>query len=174
MKIRQGFVSNSSSSSFLVECIPWLYPEKRVITKEQEKKLIKYGFKKTSLSNAAAIENDPDWFEKEVKREDSYNYGFNVSCNQHDVINFLTKHRIPFKADEHYSHYSLIYNGGDTYFRIPNFGNMVAMYGNENPKEHILECISDDKLIDEILIQDIVDSFNKKSKKTKKTQKKGK
>lgn len=67
MKIRTGFVSNSSSSSFIVEVGSMNYMEKlhnsrtrlryvRKITKAQEKKLLAFGFKYTHLRDPMAVE----------------------------------------------------------------------------------------------------------------------
>jgi hypothetical protein len=175
MKIRNGFVSNSSSSSFVVTCLPWVLfrkgkSNKKILTEKQESVLIKYGFKKTTISNPSAIENNPDSLEKEfceANEKEGYNYGFNIFCNQQDVIDFLTKNRIPFKAVTHYDDDVVIYNGGDTYFTIPNLGNRISMHGHEDPKKEFLETIMGHSLIEETFIKDIHDSWDRKVKARK-------
>jgi integrase len=47
MKIRKGFVSNSSSSSFIIERVNFGDSKKLLISKDVEKKIKKFGFEKT-------------------------------------------------------------------------------------------------------------------------------
>lgn len=148
MKIRLGFVPNSSSSSFIVNAFPdpfYKKGKKRFITKKQEEALIKAGFIKTSLSYPEQIDGY-DFF-KENKEEEKipylnygYNYGCHVACNQADIIEVLIKYRIPFTASEHYNHYKLIYDGGDTIYQIPNYGNMYYQE-SKNIKDSIANLI---------------------------------
>ena len=104
MKLRSGFVSNSSSSSFVVESKDPRYGGS-LLTKSQEKLLTKYGF-----------------------NDESFTKTYDVTCNQDDVIEFLVKHRIPFKAECHYEHESVIYKGGSYVYKFPNYGKEITMY----------------------------------------------
>ena len=40
-------------------------------------------------------------------------YGLSVTCNEGDIIGFLTKHNIPFNAFCHYGHYSAFFKRDD-------------------------------------------------------------
>jgi len=128
MKIRNGFVSNSSSSSFLVKCHEW-YPKSTVLlTKKEEELLQKFGFKKVSCSFAdqVACELYHD-FKPKIRKEHD-NYGYDVSCNQDEVIFFLLKHNIPFEASIHYNHSNIVYVRDSKHFlELQNYGEQAAM-----------------------------------------------
>ena len=127
MKIRMGFVSNSSSSSFIVSVFKDYFEKSdKIISENVEKRLIKFGFKKTSVINPEQYEQyKEDKAMVYIAAEDlTYNYGYSVICNQDEVISFLIKNRIPFTASEHYNHYKLFYKGGDTIYKIANFGEI--------------------------------------------------
>lgn len=162
MKIRHGFVSNSSSSSFIVEVFDNTFYSKRmkrIITKEQEIKLKKFGFKVTrefcpDVFEAAIEEETKLKSENSVKRECGYyNYGYWIQCNQDDVIEFLLKNTIPFTASIHYRHYVMIYNGGDYFYTIPNFGNMIETHRKEDIEKKYTEIITYQKLLDKQLVK---------------------
>jgi len=124
MRIRIGFISNSSSSSFIVKHNDFNFKKKkciRLLDKKTIKKLEKFGFFKTSLFNTIFMEfasND------EIKKmdEDFWNYGFRVICNQHKPLYFLLKNKIPFEAVIHYGYSHIFYDGGDYFFEIQNYG----------------------------------------------------
>ena len=106
MKIRHGFVSNSSTGSFIVKA--W--------SQDQEKDLLDYGF---------------------IQSDDSYLH-FKVTCNEDEVIDWLTQHGIPFKASCHYGHYTALFDGKEL-VTIENPGIVAYTYGldillNEAPK----------------------------------------
>lgn len=130
MKLRIGFVSNSSTASFIVKYKDWIGSSggdkgvKILLTKTQIKKLEKYGFKKT-----IACYPDQYNFKEVVKdNEEFYNYGYDIVCNQNEPISFLLKNKIPFICSEHYDQFVIIYDGGDTFKRYTNFGQLALMH----------------------------------------------
>lgn len=125
MKIHNGFVSNSSNSSFLIRMSDWNLKTK-LLTKKEESLLRKYGFKKTSLWFSDQIRDDTTLCEKVSQ---SYNYGHYVVCNQDEVILFLLTHNIPFEATCHYGHETVIYEKNSSYFlTIQNYGVQAIMH----------------------------------------------
>jgi len=141
MKIRTGFVSNSSSSSFLV-CVNDLWKKlkgenPRQITEEQERILLDFGFEYTCCPGAKHIEWNKHWNDNSYKDyftgEIEYctdQLGYSVTCNEHEVLEFLVKNQIPFEALCHYGHYSILWDGKEKIQRIKNPGLQKAMYRN--------------------------------------------
>lgn len=155
MKIRNGFVSNGSSSSFIVEVDKFNYETKkreRVISESQENFLVGNSWKYThirspsSLLTIANYENGiPDCDPKDGDANFfGANLGYWVACNEDEVIDMLTKERIPFIASCHYGHYTVIFDGKVMY-ELQNYGHHAEMYGidiferwgNDIPKEAI-------------------------------------
>jgi len=120
MKIRQGFISNSSSSSFVVK---YRYTEKnkptKLLTDEQVKKLKKFGFKYTTNDNPYFVGVNRDYDSrriKDFKRHDRVNLHYDIICNQDDVIYFLLTNKIPFVALCHYEQELVVWDGQSNYF----------------------------------------------------------
>lgn len=131
MKIRNGFVSNSSSSSFIVQIEKsWIDSDDKInpMLADEEKiaSLEKYGFIKTFSAHAC------DWkMAKEDEASDIQHYmGYRVSSNEEFVMAFLMKNNIPFKASCHYDHYFILFEKDeDCYICAHNFGNEIDTYG---------------------------------------------
>jgi hypothetical protein len=134
MKTRNGFVSNSSSSSFVVNRYDDLFASKNhkmILTPKQIRQLKKNGFK---LEMA--------YFPNQVSRLDNEritgegmkyaNYTKSVICNQDDELIFLIENRISFMADVHYENESWIYDGkSDTLIIAQNLGKQAQMGGSD-------------------------------------------
>ena len=142
MKIRNGFVSNSSSSSFVVRRSEWKQKgiksvEVSILTKEQDKALEKFGFRKTTghsphqvpeFYDKAAWKKESDYLEKEKKH--AWNWGYEMICNQDEVMVFLIKNKIPFVASTNYGHESYLYvPKTDSLYCGINFGAIIETYG---------------------------------------------
>lgn len=136
MKQRYCFVSNSSSSSFVVNIYnDWFKKEEndKAITLEQQKLLEEYGFKCTNAT-LLCIQSFEGWPPSQcfdsLENPNGVSYGFYVACNQDYVIEFLVKNRIPFHALVHYGHESMLYDGkSDEVDVFQNFGIRAGMYG---------------------------------------------
>jgi len=129
MKIRQGFVSNSSSSSFIVQYNNMLEPDEIPISDDKVMLLEKFGFWKTAGYYPDQVDRGTDR-EFTFTEDCSYNYGYDISCNEWDVLEFLIKNEIPFKASCHYEHYYVEYDGQDSIIIARNYGKEIMMYGN--------------------------------------------
>lgn len=125
--MRNGFVSNSSSSSFVVIRKDFM-DGKIFLSKQDEAKLKKFGFKKASCYYADQVDFDLFAQEKGEKVSKNYQLGYSVSCNQDDVIYFLVKNQISFEALCEYDHYHVIYkSGAKDFLRIQNYGHQASM-----------------------------------------------
>ena len=158
MKIRYGFVSNSSSSSFLVIRKDILDKNNLNLTPEEEKKIVDYGFKKVGCFRANQVDCDlfhetkksirdaRKKFEKKFTKktkdgikklteltstyEEIFNYGYSITCNQDFVIYFLLKNNIPFEASCHNGDYTIIFRKNQKYFlTLQNYGLQCGTIG---------------------------------------------
>jgi len=137
MKIRNGFVSNSSSSSFIVEhklFLDDLHNRKPRLTPQQIALLEDYGFFKINHNYPSRLEadccGDPQHYVNlEQDFEYELNYGYYTFCNQDEVITWLLKNKIPFKAANHYGHTNVFWDGGKEMIVARNFGLELEMYG---------------------------------------------
>jgi hypothetical protein len=141
MKIRNGFVSNSSSSSFIVHRGKNPFEKTtKLTTAAQDRKLKKYGFRKTFAHSA---DNVPPFYDKKAWKEEAkrvehkdnvrflYNYGYEVTCNQDEVSMFLVENKIPFVASCHYGQCTWIYTPElDRIIVATNVGRIMEMYGD--------------------------------------------
>ena len=137
MKIRTGYVSNSSSSSFCVVLKDDMTSMAK-ITKEQEELLYSYGFRyineswRSALTQGSPLHDTTDGFDE---KEPTCMY-FDVICNEQDVEDFLFENKIPFVESEEYDtrtvHYDGIHDWYDTY---ENAGVRFSIYGLHNQFE---------------------------------------
>ncbi|KKM62762.1 hypothetical protein LCGC14_1518450, partial [marine sediment metagenome] len=141
-KIRDGFVSNSSSSSFIILIKKWSVmdnPDDKdfIATEEDIKKAKEYGFTETETINPFRYEELRSVNEaKPIERPEQLGLAYAVTCNEDDVIYFLVKNNIPFKASTHYqNHYYCYGRGWDYILRAENFGQTMCMYGEEYEKK---------------------------------------
>ena len=134
MKVRNGYVSNSSSASFVV-----VLREKdnnlqikKFLSKEEEKLLYDFGFRYMKGKWQWCIDSCDD-----INIEDNYDLNDEVcmymDClsNEDEIYNFLFKNKIPFKANCSNGCQLWIYDGKSDYYEVfMNYGNLFEMYGN--------------------------------------------
>lgn len=128
MKRRTGYVSNSSSSSFVVvlddDCIP-------KVTKEQEDMLLGYGFRYSGgYWKSVLMDGAKEYDRKEdVVERGGLSMVYDVPCNQQDVEDFLFQNHIPFVAEEEYGTRIVQYDGIHDWYDIAvNAGAIMLMY----------------------------------------------
>jgi len=151
MKLRAGFVSNSSTASFVVKTKPteWDRTMKRLSSEEldamtlsQEKidLLKKCGFVPTTEENPFRREMNLSLGDYAVKpdTEDDALLGFWLTCNHLEVMEFLVANDIPFKATAHYGHYLYSYEPKDEHvYVLQNFG--IEFMNKPKELEEIME-----------------------------------
>lgn len=153
MKIREGFVSNSSTASFIVKYYEFFSKDKKpLLTKAVVNKLVKFGFWKSWASYPEQV-NYTEHKEKPIEDDNFISYVFENICNELDTIEWLVKHNIPFEADCHYGQYTLTFEKDATIVKVyKNLGKLALMHGIiKNPKK--------EKCYDEIPIENIGDGY---------------
>jgi len=150
MKIRNGFVSNSSSSSFIVHDINKLGSKtyNGLLDKKTIQKLLKFGFIPNGLLHPTHLEynslsDESLWdplVDKKTKEILVRSFGYYVSCNQDEVIRFLVKNNIGFSALIHYGHYFYLFHKNDKHIMVfKNFGAEVETYRQEDSWKTIVK-----------------------------------
>lgn len=133
MKKRLGFVSNSSTASFIVQIKSEIIDNclgKKIenLSQTQIDLLLQCGFTPTR-------HRDPfkNRFIRPQKEQEDFPYlGYHIDCNHDYILQFLVAKNISFKAAVHYSHYLYSYKKNDKYIYIlHNYG--IAHL--ENPEE---------------------------------------
>ncbi len=148
MKMRHGFVSNSSSSSFVVrlrdgfaDILGDTHKGKPTLTDDQEELVHEYGFLPSPYSLPSQVEAVNG---KQLGHVASDNLFYHVDCNQEHVIRWLVEHRIPFSGAIHHGQETMLYDGeSSSVVIIPNLGLLAEMYG----VEYIEEMDEEDKYI---------------------------
>lgn len=135
MKIRTSFVSNSSTTNFIIRIKQddWFKEKNRLFLANDEDivKLEEYGFERINLINP--FKNEEDRMIKSGNPDNYLSMKYFVTCNEEEVIEFLVKNNIPFKASVHYGHYYMSYKKDSDYiFRATNYGLIFNMYGEDN------------------------------------------
>ena len=129
MKIRKGYVSNSSSSSFVVEVRDNFKSKKLLIPKNTINKLVSYGFKWMNgySQNIVFVPAEEKKSFANFSDNENVNLYFDVTCNEEEVYEFLFKNHIPFIASIHYDYELWVYNGGDYYEIFNNYATQYLM-----------------------------------------------
>jgi hypothetical protein len=129
MKNRDGFVSNSSTASFIIECMKDFPRDgKKLITDKEIKKLEDYGFWKSWVAYPEQIDYS-EYKTNPLQGDDFYTYAYVVTCNELDTIGWLVENNIPFTADCHYGQYSIIFERDSIYVNVfKNLGKCAQMH----------------------------------------------
>ena len=153
MKIRSGFVSNSSSSSFIVSGNYENKHFKRLFARGRKhlpiakiRRLLKRGFRETWVGHAITLhelQHKEDTWRPAEDGEGGIayrNYGMCVACNELDEIRFLLKLQVSFIGVGHYGHETYLYRKGDKYvMKFRNYGIEIGTYHRGKSWDGILK-----------------------------------
>lgn len=168
MKTRTGFVSNSSSSSFVVTYRrrPESYsnktniPSKFLLTNKQVESLKKEGFEFSFTENPYFVGVKGETKITNLKEVEWYMPIYmtrSVICNQDDIIYVLFKNKIPFIALCHYDEELYQWDGKSKYcYKTTNNVNFVI-------KNNITEISPE---IEEIYVKSWMDFYENWNKNT--------
>ena len=135
MKSRFGYVSNSSSSSFIVVLTNRDGGFTHGITEDQEWLLHGYGFRYAGGYWKSVLMYGSELFNKkeDLPAGSSISMYYDVTCNEDEVEEFLFRNKIPFVASEHYDMRIVDYDGKHDYYdTFYNDGIRHLMYGVGN------------------------------------------
>jgi hypothetical protein len=150
MKIRNGFVSNSSTASFIVRHTDQIH-DKKPLSEKEIKLLEEFGFHKTYAYYPHQEENNTEEINK--NNDQYYNYGYYTTCNEDIPLEFLLNNNISFVADCHYDQYTLVYNQDQDYVTVCiNAGYQYLMHG-----KYADITMKDKKCIEQISKKDIIE-----------------
>lgn len=166
MKFRQGYVSNSSSASFVVEVKKdFFHGNEMLLNKEQIELLENIGFKYVSgypinIINSTSIEEEKECVSiGDINPNEPVCMIYWVLCNEEDVIDPCIEHHIPFYALINYDAWFYVYDGESDYYEI--YPNYPQLYPYDKRKE-IRGVFYKDELVNDGYKRVY---FNKKDKK---------
>lgn len=135
MKIREGHVSNSSSSSYIVTLRDWLKEgETCFLSHEQINILESLGFTRTWI----AYPNQVEVLRDIPVQENGPYYCYWHSINHDEIFEPLIEAKIPFRATTHYGNWNVFWNGkSEEILFIPNLGYMAGTNQEKIDIEHL-------------------------------------
>jgi hypothetical protein len=133
VKIRAGFVSNSSSSSFVVpiktSSLKSMFGQEEtpLLDKNMIEKLLSLGFVYSKFPYP--MDNYIIGPKRYTSSRPSDSLAIDVVCNQDEIIAQLVKLNVSFKGVCHYGHESVFFKAGDKEVTfVPNYGMVYEMY----------------------------------------------
>jgi hypothetical protein len=158
MKVRNGFVSNSSSSSFIIHIREQKFKDSGKKKRYRYPKGVKINGRNSFEMPKMEEVQTPLLITKEqfkALKKHGFKFGkhlyasrleegvkpekvdpkfathmyFQVVCNEAEEVEFLVKHGIPFEASTHYGHYSVFFQRGkDRVYIARNYGRAIETY----------------------------------------------